>query len=125
MEYLGHVISDKGVATDPSKVQAVLNWPRPSTVKQLRGFLGLTRYCRKFIQHYGMITRPLTELLKKGHLFQWNSQIEDAFQLLKQRMVQDPVLVVPNFELPFVLEIDVSDYGIGIVLMQSIMQWPI
>lgn len=119
IEYLGHVISDKGVSTELSKVEAVQSWQTPKDLKQLRGFLGLTRYYRRFIQHYGLISKTLTDLLKKGTTFQWTPTTATAFQVLKQKLTQAPVLALPNFSKQFVLETDASDLGIGAVLMQE------
>jgi hypothetical protein len=117
VEYLGHIILVAGVSTNLAKVEAVLNWPTPKTVKQLRGFLGLTGYYRRFIQHYGILSCPLNDMLKKGHQFVWNADSDKAFQILKQKMVQAPVLAVPDFDKTFVLETNASDLGIGAVLM--------
>lgn len=79
VEYLGHIVSGQGVATDPSKIQSVLQWPTPKNVNQLRGFLGLIGYYRKFIKDYGMISRPLIEFLKKNASFLWTSVVDQAF----------------------------------------------
>lgn len=76
LEYLGHIISQQGVATDPKKIEAVANWPQPTDAKQLRGFLGLLGYYRKFIKNYGLLSHPLTDLLKKDTLFHWTPPLQ-------------------------------------------------
>ena len=108
ISYLGHVISSKGVATDPSKIVAVQNWPTHVNVKEVRGFLGLSGYYRKFIKHYGLISKPLTELLKKGVPFVWTTVTETAFTTLKKALVEAPVLALPQFDKPFVIEMLVT-----------------
>jgi hypothetical protein len=85
IEYLGHVISSEGVATDPSKIEIIKQWPSPSNPTQLRAFLGMTGYYRRFIQGYGIICKPLFKSLKKDG-FSWNNEKEEAFQLLKKVM---------------------------------------
>ena len=112
------MISGEGVEVDPEKIKSVADWPKPTTVKEVRGFLGLTGYYRRFVQHYGTIAAPLTQLLKKGE-FKWNEEAEEAFEKLKKAMMALSVLVLPNFNLPFEIETDASRYGIGAVLIQS------
>ena len=119
MSYLGHVISQAGVSTDPSKVQVVLQWPIPSNVKELRGFLRLAGYYRKFVKNFGIIVKPLTELLRKGALFIWTKDHQVAFHTLQQALSSAPVLALPDFSLPFAIETDASGTGIGAVLMQK------
>jgi hypothetical protein len=118
LKSLGHIISANGVGTNPEKVKDVQNWPMPTSVREVRGFLGLASYYRRFVKSFGIIAKPLTELLTKGNLFVWTSAVEQAFQALKTALILAPVLALPDFSKTFVVEKDASDKGIGVVLQQ-------
>ena len=118
MEYLGHIIFKEGVATDPEKVIAMKRWPKPSTLKDLRGFLRLTGYYRRFIKGYRSISKLLIELLKKEN-FHWDETTQKALEKLKEVMSTAPVLAMPNYSLSFTLEVDANGYRIGAILTQQ------
>lgn len=119
ISYLGHTISVDGVSTDPAKLEAIASWPTPASIKELRSFLGLAGYYHRFVRHFGIISKPLTQLLKKHSLFIWTSEHDDAFQVLKTAMCQSPVLALPNFAKPFAIETDASNAEVGVILMQE------
>ena len=115
---MGQIVTPQGVNVDQGKIKAMLNWSRPINVSNLRGFLGLTGYYKKFVYNCGVIARPLTNLLKNGQ-FRWTEEAENAFKALKQAMTSTPTLAMPNFNEPLVIEFDASSAGIGAVLTQQ------
>jgi hypothetical protein len=119
LEFLGHVISAEGISTDPKKVAVISQWPIPTSVKEVRSFLGMVGYYRKFVPHFGIISKPLTSLLKKDNLFVWTKLADQSFRALKIALTQTPVLAIPNFAKPFTIETDASGGGVGAVLQQE------
>jgi hypothetical protein len=118
LEYLGHIISVDGVSTDPNKIAAMLHWPAPTSFTELRAFLGLIGYYRRFVKGYGILTKPLTNLLKLKD-FSWSNVAQSAFDNTMVAMTRTPVLALPNFNAPFTIETDACHDGIGAVLMQQ------
>ncbi|KAK3095582.1 hypothetical protein FSP39_016324 [Pinctada imbricata] len=118
VSFLGHVISENGVSTDPKKIQDVIEWPTPRTVKDVRSFLGLCSYYRKFVLNFSTIAKPLTKLTEKNQNFRWTNECEIAFQKLKQALVSAPILAYPQSEGKFILDTDASNLGMGAVLSQ-------
>lgn len=116
--YLGHVVLGHGVAMDASKVQAVVDWPRPRFIRALHGFLGLAGYYRKFISEFRAVVAALTRLLKKDR-FMWSSEAEDAFSRLKQALTTVPVLALLDFNCPFVVGCDALGTEFVVVLHQD------
>ncbi|KAL0541612.1 hypothetical protein IC582_021665 [Cucumis melo] len=119
VSFLGHVVSKAGVSVDPAKIEAVTGWTRPSTVSEVRSFLGLAGYYRWFVENFSRIATPLTQLTRKGAPFVWSKACEDSFQKLKQKLVTAPVLTVPDGSGSFVIYSDASKKGLGCVLMQQ------
>ena len=119
VEFLGHVVSQEGISCDPNKLEAIKNWPQPQKVKDIRSFLGLASYYRKYIRSFASIAAPLNALTKKNVKFVWDDKCELAFKELKDKLSHDPiVLAYPNKEGTFVLDTDASLYGVGGVLSQ-------
>ncbi|WVZ97851.1 hypothetical protein U9M48_043360 [Paspalum notatum var. saurae] len=119
VSFLGHILSKKGVAVDPSKVESVLNWKQPETVTEIRSFLGLAGYYRRFIKDFSKMAKPMTSLTKKNAKYTWSPNCEEAFQSLKGSLTTAPVLAQPNVTKPFDVYCDTSGNGLGCVLMQE------
>ena len=117
--FLGHVVSKDGISVDPSKVEAVSNWARPTTGTEVRSFLGLAGYYRKFVEGFSKIASPLTNLTRKNVKFQWTDSCERSFMELKQRLVSAPILAIPTGSGGLVVYSDASKCGLGCVLMQN------
>jgi hypothetical protein len=116
--YLGHIIGVKGVQVHQEKIQAILDWPTPKTLTELKGFLGICCYYRRFVKGFSQLCAPLTDLTKKG-AFKWSSEAQLTFDKMKKVMSTCPVLALPDFGQPFTVECDASGEGIGAVLMQK------
>jgi hypothetical protein len=119
VQFLGHVLSAEGVAVDPGKVKDILNWKPPTSVHEVRSFLGMADYYRRFIPDFSKVAKPITELLKNKTKFIWSPECEKAFRILKKSLTTALVLAQPDIEKPFDVYCDASGIGLGCVLMQE------
>ena len=119
VEFLGHVISEQGIKTDPKKTECIDKWPTPKNVHDVRAFLGLCGYYRKFVYSFSEIAKPLYKLTEKKTPFVWSDECSVAFEMLKDKLVQSPILAHPDFTKPFILDVDASEKCIGAVLSQE------
>jgi hypothetical protein len=119
IQFLGHVLSAKGITVDPSKVKDILEWKSPTSVHQVRSFLGLYGYYRRFIPDFSKIVKPITKLLKNDVKFDWSPKCKEAFEQLKILLTTAPVLAQPDIEKPFDVYCDALGIGLGCVLMQE------
>ena len=117
--YLGHIITEDGVKPDPKKVEKVQDFPKPKTTKELKGFLGLAGYYRRFIPQFSSIASPLHALLKKNVPYEWGAKQQEAFERLKEILTTEPILQFPDFSQKFILTTDASNEALGCVLSQG------
>lgn len=117
--YLGHIISNKGISPNPDKIKALENYPTPQNPKQIKQFLGLIGYYRRFIKDFSKFAKPLTSLLKKDTLFLWTDEHESSFKHFKNILTKEPILQYPDFSEEFILTTDASNYAIGAILSQG------
>lgn len=118
IEYLGHIILVEGIKTYPSKLEAIVVWPKPQTIKALRGLLGLTRYYRIFVRNYGVISKPLTNMFKMNS-FLWSKEAEATFEALETTLCTTLVLSLSDFQKEYVIEANANHKGMRAVLMQN------
>ncbi|GJY51493.1 putative reverse transcriptase domain-containing protein [Tanacetum coccineum] len=118
VQFLGHVVNRDGIHVDPSKVESVKNWKIPESSTEIRSFLGLAGYYRRFIENFSKITKPLTLLTQKNKTYVWGDAQDEAFLILKEKLCNAPVLALPDGPNDFVVYCDASKQGFGCVLMQ-------
>ncbi|GKA19127.1 reverse transcriptase domain-containing protein, partial [Tanacetum coccineum] len=118
VQFLGHVVNRNGIHVDPSKVESVKNWKTPESPTEIRSFLGLAGYYRRFIENFSKIAKPLTLLTQKNKAYVWGDKQEEAFRILKEKLCNAPVLALPDGPNDFVVYCDASNQGFGCVLMQ-------
>lgn len=118
IEFLGHVVGRNGIKPDPKKVDKVLNMPAPTNISELRSILGLFSYYRRFVKDFSRHAKPMLELLAKDKSYKWEKRQQNAFEYLKKRLVEAPILQYPDFNKPFILLTDASGTGLGAVLAQ-------
>jgi hypothetical protein len=119
VQFLGHVVSSEEISVDPSKVQKVRDWKQPRAVHQVRSFLGLAGYYRRFILNFSKIAKPITDLLRKEEKFVWNAEHDEAFRTLKKLLTTSHVLAQPDITKSFDVYCGASGTGLGCVLMQE------
>jgi hypothetical protein len=119
IHYLGHIISEQGITVDPEKIEAIRGWPTPRNVSEVRSFMGLVGYYRRFIAGFSKISHPITSLQKKGIKFEWTSECEENFNLLKELLTSAPVLKIVDPNESFVVCTDACKEGLGGVLTQN------
>jgi hypothetical protein len=117
--FLGHVISARGISVDPIKVKDMLNWIPPTNVSEIRSFLGLAGYYRRFIKNFSKIAKPMTRLLEKDKDFDWTEECQVSFEELKKRLTLALVLILPDITKKFDIYCDTSRQGLVCVLMQD------
>ncbi|GJU67384.1 putative reverse transcriptase domain-containing protein [Tanacetum coccineum] len=118
VQFLGHVVNRDGIHVDPSKVESVKNWKIPESSTEIRSFLGLAGYYRRFIENFSKIAKPLTLLTQKNKTYVWGDEQDEAFRILKEKLCNAPVLALPDGPDDFVVYCDASKQGFGCVLMQ-------
>jgi hypothetical protein len=117
IHYLGHVISGEGITMDPTKVEAIMEWPAPTNVPEVRSFMGLVGYYRRFVECFSKIENLITELQKQNKKFVWTDKCVEAFRRLKELLKTTPILKVPDMDVNFLVCTDASKEGLGRVLM--------
>lgn len=118
VEFLGMIVKEGQIMMDPVKLAGISKWPKPKTIKQVRSFLGFANFYRKFIGNYAEVVALLTKLTKKTVPFQWDAECQRAFDTLKEKFLEEPVLIMPDPMKLFILETDASDWAVGTVLRQ-------